>query len=279
MEQSGYNFDNLPLASGSLGAQDSGLLNMAMASSSDLDTTSNTTMTGGLAIDSECNQQSRTPAVQEEPTNPGPDSEADTGPIDDSDNKSEIADEAAQPQRKGTYDFPPSLEQIKDALQDLTDILKPRRGDKRQKYKDPGLDSRSRKRLEEMQIFCRTYIDLIEKKGSDTRGVWQEASLTASRLLGHAVPGSKRPGERRSRDLRKWVRDFIGDREEVPLCQWKTTGRSLIDDEDLAQEIHAHLQSLDPSAVGGEAIVRFIDSPEMLARLQRKKSISVRTAE
>ncbi|KAF8162642.1 hypothetical protein B0H34DRAFT_649809, partial [Crassisporium funariophilum] len=93
------------------------------------------------------------------------------------------------------------------------------------------------------------------------------------------MTSSQKPGEKKSRQLRKWIHDFIDDREEVPICHWQTSGRSLIDDENFAQEIHAHLQSLKPSEVRAEAIVRFLDTPEMLARLKRKKTISVETAQ
>ncbi|KAJ3503578.1 hypothetical protein NLJ89_g8370 [Agrocybe chaxingu] len=200
--------------------------------------------------------------------------ETENGEIDDSD------DEApSRPKKPGKFDFPPSLEEVQGAYRDLTNILKPPKKSKKQAYKDPGLDGHSKKRLEDMQTFCRVYIKLLEENPPNTRGLWQKASLETSIVLGHSVKGSKRPGERRSHDLRKWIREFIQDREEVPLCNWKTTGRSLIDDEDLAQEIHAHLQSLKPSEVCAEAIIRFINNPEMLARLQRKKTISLCTAQ
>ena len=52
----------------------------------------------------------------------------------------------------------------------------------------------------------------------------------------------------------------------------------MIDDEDFAQEIHAHLQTLGPY-VAAEAIIRFIDTPEMLERLHQKKTISLTTAQ
>jgi hypothetical protein len=52
----------------------------------------------------------------------------------------------------------------------------------------------------------------------------------------------------------------------------------LIDDEDFSQEIHAHLQTLGPY-LSAEAIVRFLDTPEMLERLHRKKTISLTTAQ
>ena len=93
------------------------------------------------------------------------------------------------------------------------------------------------------------------------------------------MTSSRKPGEKKSHQLQKWIHDFIDDREEIPTCHWKTSGRSLINDEDFSQEIHAHLQSLKPSEVRVEAIVRFLDTPEMLARLKRKKTISVETAQ
>jgi hypothetical protein len=52
----------------------------------------------------------------------------------------------------------------------------------------------------------------------------------------------------------------------------------LIDDEDFAQEIHAHLQTLGPY-FSAESIVQFIGTPEMLARLKWKKTIPVTTAQ
>ena len=62
------------------------------------------------------------------------------------------------------------------------------------------------------------------------------------------------------------------------MCNWDTSGRSLIDDEDFAQEIHAHLQTFGPY-FSAESIVQFVDTPEMLARLNRKKTISAVTAQ
>lgn len=53
----------------------------------------------------------------------------------------------------------------------------------------------------------------------------------------------------------------------------------LIGDEDFAQEIHAHLQSLKLDERCAEAIVRFLDNPEMLARLGQKKTITIPTGQ
>ena len=46
-----------------------------------------------------------------------------------------------------------------------------------------------------------------------------------------------------------------------------------------AQEINLHLQSLKPEEVHAEAIVKFLDNPEMLAQLKQKKTISLKTTQ
>ncbi|PPQ79172.1 hypothetical protein CVT26_000516 [Gymnopilus dilepis] len=179
-----------------------------------------------------------------------------SAPIDDSDSVQE--DGNPRKERKGNFRPAPSLEAVEAALHDLDDILKPARTDKSQSYRD-GLDKRSRARLVEMQIFCRVYINHKKEQLADPskgKNAWTLASIDAARLLGHAKTGSKKPGDRRARQLREWIHAFIDDREEVPICDWKTSGRSLIDDPDFAQEIHAHLQSLKPHEICAEAIVR-----------------------
>ncbi|KAF8155272.1 hypothetical protein BJ912DRAFT_453668 [Pholiota molesta] len=130
-----------------------------------------------------------------------------------------------------------------------------------------------------MQVLCREYILMVEKSTPNETGLWRKAAVNAARILGYAKTGSQKPGEKKSRMLRRWLHEFISDREEVPTCKWQTSGQSLIDDPDFAQEIHAHLQSLKPSEVTAEAIVRFLDNPEMLERLQRTKTISITTAQ
>ena len=85
------------------------------------------------------------------------------------------------------------------------------------------------------------------------------------------------PVEKRSqKNFQRWLRlfKFIDD-QGVPTCNWSTSGRSLMD---FAQEIHVHLQNLGPY-VSAKAIVRFLDNPEMLAHLHRKRTISLTTAQ
>jgi len=116
----------------------------------------------------------------------------DTGPIDDSDDKS-----PAEKSKSGTFLFSPTLQEVKEALDDIADILKPPWRNKRRAYKDPGLDKRSIKRLEEMAVFCRQFIKLSkenEKLSKENKpiqqGIWSAASLTTSQILGHSRKGS-----------------------------------------------------------------------------------------
>ena len=83
-------------------------------------------------------------------------------------------------------------------------------------------------------------------------------------------------GKRKPR--RKWLWAFIDDHEEVARCNWSMSGRSLIDNEDFVQEVHVHLQMLGPY-ISAQAIIQFIDSPEMLDWLHQKKTIPIATAQ
>jgi len=53
---------------------------------------------------------------------------------------------------------------------------------------------------------------------------------------------------------------------------------SLLEDEDLAQEIHMHLQGIG-KYVKTMNIVHFLDTPKMKVRLKLEKTISLATAE
>ena len=205
------------------------------------------------------------------------------GPIDDSDSESEQSASEPKPgpeklYRRGTFLPSPTLEQVEDAVRGLQDILRPPRTDISQSYMDPSLDKRSQKCLEDMRTFSLNFIRL-EKGQKAQNNSWTLASVETAQILGYAKKDSNKPGAKKARELRKWVQTFIADREEIPVCNWQTSGRSLIDDEDFAQEIHLHLQSLKPEDVHAEAIVKFLDNAEMLVQLKRKKTISLRTAQ
>ena len=57
-------------------------------------------------------------------------------------------------------------------------------------------------------------------------------------------------------------------------CRWNV---SILEDEDLAQDIHLHLQSIG-KFVEAMDIVHYLDTPVMKTRLKLKKTISLATA-
>jgi hypothetical protein len=63
----------------------------------------------------------------------------------------------------------------------------------------------------------------------------------------------------------------------LPVQEYGKWNLSSLKDEDISQEIHLHLQSIG-KFISAMDIVRFIDKPEMVERLNRKKTISERTA-
>jgi hypothetical protein len=81
-----------------------------------------------------------------------------------------------------------------------------------------------------------------------------------------------------ARRLREWTRTYISDRKNLPLNTYGRWNVSLLEDEDLAQEIHLHLQGIG-KYVKAMDIVHYLDTPEMKAHLSLKKTISLKTAQ
>lgn len=80
-----------------------------------------------------------------------------------------------------------------------------------------------------------------------------------------------------SRQIREWVIAFTKDNSDLPTEYGKFNG-SILEDEDLAQEIHLHLQTLGPW-VCAQDVVNYMSSDEMKSRLNLKQGISLRTAQ
>ncbi|KAJ7455762.1 hypothetical protein FB451DRAFT_1048672, partial [Mycena latifolia] len=81
-----------------------------------------------------------------------------------------------------------------------------------------------------------------------------------------------------ARRLREWVIAFVKDNENLPTAQYGKSNSSILEDEDLAQEINLHLQGIG-QYVAAQDIVDFMATDEMKARLHLKKGISLRTAQ
>ena len=116
---------------------------------------------------------------------------------------------------------------------------------------DPEFDLLFRTRLEGMRQFMWTYIN----PNSGTTGQWQGSSLKTANNL--------EKGPTYAWKLHDWIRAYIADCEDLPVNPYGQWNESVIDkDPTLAQEIHAHLQTIG-KYVKVMDLVNFMDIPEM----------------
>lgn len=109
----------------------------------------------------------------------------------------------------------------------------------------------------------------MEKTNPEKHGNWIQASKLSVLVHGESKYFAKKVWE--------WGRSFINDREEILENKYGQGNKSAIDNEDLAQEIHLHLQRIG-KYIKAKDIVHFCDTPEMLMRLKCTKTISLATA-
>ena len=162
---------------------------------------------------------------------------------------------------KGLFEPPPSIDAARLALAAIKLVLKPHRNIGAG-YKDPRIDLLMRGQLNLMKLFLWRYID--------SNDGWIASSLQVA----HAAER----GPWLAKQLRMWCRAYISNRECLPINVYGHWNVSLLEDEDLAQEIHMHLQGIG-KYVKAMDIVHFLDTPEMKARLKLKKTISLATAQ
>ena len=101
--------------------------------------------------------------------------------------------------------------------------------------------------------------------------MWHEASLLAAKVAGK--------GKGLACTLRKWMWNYIEDRTNLPVNTYGRHKCLLLEDEDLAQELHEHLQSLDTKYKHAMDIVHYLDRPEVKEHLKLTKSLHLRTAQ
>ncbi|KAI0285512.1 hypothetical protein BC826DRAFT_918803, partial [Russula brevipes] len=179
----------------------------------------------------------------------------------------ELVEEATFNSQASKYSFPPSHEEAAAAFKDITNILKPPRK-KGGGYKDAGLDNVTRTRLEGVRMFLGTYVRLeMDKPGH--HGNWTEAA--------NATVTVRCETRHHAKKLRVWAHAFICDQQEIPENRYGRGNKSAIDDDDLAQDIHLHLQGIG-KYIKADDIVQYCAKPEVLARLKRTKTISSETA-
>ena len=167
---------------------------------------------------------------------------------------------------RGSFLFPPTRDEARLAMEDIKLILNPPRK-KGPGHVDPELDLLFRGRLEGMRLFLWAYIN----PNSATYGNWTASSIQTADMLERKPHFARR--------LREWCRNFITDRENLPVNKYGKWNESLLDkDESLAQDIHIHLQSVG-KFVKAEDLVDYMDTPEMRTRTGWTTRLSVATAQ
>jgi len=75
-----------------------------------------------------------------------------------------------------------------------------------------------------------------------------------------------------------WTWDYLEDETQLPVSNYGKHMQSIIQDEDLAEEIHLHLQSLGKKYLCALDVVEYLDKPKVKVQLKLKKMPSERTA-
>ena len=167
---------------------------------------------------------------------------------------------------RGSFLFPPTQDEARLAMEDIKLILNPPRK-KGPGHVDLELDLLFQGHLEGMRLFLWAYIN----PNSATYGNWTASLIQTADTLEQKPHFAQR--------LRKWCRNFIADRENLPVNKYGKWNESLLDkDESLAQDIHIHLQSVG-KFVKAEDLVDYMDTPEMRTWTGQTTRLSVATAQ
>ncbi|KAJ7200600.1 hypothetical protein GGX14DRAFT_400597 [Mycena pura] len=158
---------------------------------------------------------------------------------------------------------PPNSEIVNETIKKIHTILRPPRGPHTRGFKHADLNMVLRGRLELMLSFLRLYA------GSGYAG-WGRAADTIAKSAGKGFWMSRR--------IRQWVLAFMKDETDLPHAQYGKFNASILEDEDLSEEIHLHLQSLG-EYISAQDVVDYMGSEDMKKRLNLKHGISLRTAE
>jgi hypothetical protein len=159
---------------------------------------------------------------------------------------------------------PPSIRSAAEALRDLKIMLKPRRATGRG-YRDPQLDGWMRERFESMYTLLTHYTSVL----SPGYKAWMSASLLTATGKGKPTWWA--------RQLRSVTKSYVLDRITPPTNPYGMWSSSRLEDPDIANEIHEHLQSVG-KYVRAQDIVDYLDKEDVKTRFGMKKTISLATA-
>lgn len=137
-------------------------------------------------------------------------------------------------------------------------------------YKECRLPLLLRTHMEWITGFLALYINEDSKYGKGSH----ETRWTASSLH---VAASTQGSSDRVLKIHRWAKAFILNREALPISQSGKSCTSRIDNEDVAADIAAHLQSIGVY-VTAQDLVNYVSIPAVKTRLGIKKSISHETA-
>ncbi|CAK5262712.1 unnamed protein product [Mycena citricolor] len=133
--------------------------------------------------------------------------------------------------RDGYLRQAPSITAALSALVDLDRVLRPPRK-KGPGYLDPKLDPFTRSRIEGIRALLAMYTSEL----SNTRGKWRKSSTAAAVALCR--------GEYCARVLRRLSREYILDREVLPVNPFGEWNHTMLTNEDLVNDLIEYLQLL-----------------------------------
>jgi hypothetical protein len=175
--------------------------------------------------------------------------------------------------RKKNFGFAPEVEEVMEAMKRLAELLRPPR-DTGYGYKESSIQGPLRKRLEDMERFAKLFVRKI--KENPEKRHWMTALREAAQQSEHV--GITQSGKNRVENLRLWLRALIKDRTDLPVTEYKGgLGRSVLDDEDIAQDIKTHLQGIG-KYVQAQDLLAYLATPEMKERLHRTRPYHICTA-
>ncbi|KAE9383229.1 hypothetical protein BT96DRAFT_790326, partial [Gymnopus androsaceus JB14] len=159
----------------------------------------------------------------------------------------------------------PIIEEAAKAVNDLLSLLKGESRGKGGGFKDPEINPFVRHRLEGMRAFLKLYTD----PKSRTYGRWMDSSIQAAITMDRGVYCA--------RMLRKLARQYITDRELLPLNPYGNWNESLLVDEYLCIDINLHLQQLGEK-ISPKELQNYLNSPEVMEKHGIERKISIWTA-
>jgi len=125
-----------------------------------------------------------------------------------------------------------------------------------ERSQESSLDVMFRGHLVAMLAFLWIYV-------ADGSVGWHTASLVAATTAGK--------GNGLAWSLQVWTWDYLEDETQLPVSNYGKHMQSIIQDEDLAEEIHMHLQSLGKNYLHALDVVEYLDKPEVKVWLRLKK--------